>query len=833
MANKDLNIIIRATDQVTKTIKDIGGGLENFAERNRRTFQKMAWYGTAAFAWITAWVMKTTQAAAEAEWTWNKFNTVFAEGADDMTQFVNDIRRRMPVATDTIARMAADLQDLLVPIGLSRELWAEMTQGFLEVSNAIGAFNDVDPSEVLEAIKSWLTWASQPLKKFWVDASVSALQVKAFEMGLLEAGQKLSDLEPAVQNQIKAQALLAQVTSQSSDAISWFEENSDSLIFRQLELKASLEDVSWTLGQAFLPIIDEVVKSLLPVVETVREWISENGELTLTITKWGLAITWIVAVLGTLWLAIPPIIVAIKWMGVVIGALLSPIWLLVAATAGLALAIHNDWLGIGSFIEEIAYKIGVIRYWLKDKASAIFGDISRIISNIWRNLWRWVENIMLKMRDGIVWWASEVIWAFVDLGTQIRQWATDLIKEAFNWGKNLVVEMKNWITGSVKQVRDSAMGVASDIRDYLGFFSPAKKWPWSTADKWMPNLISMLSDWLDRGRIWVAIASRRIAAAIGDWISSLSFESIQQKLEWVQVEATKMSDGIRQAITNQKSNIMGLAEEYRKLEDQIKQIELNIDATIEWWRLEVAQRAVQIEDELLKIKERESELQAKLNEEQNETTQKELEQLQTKKEKLKAEMQLAKVHTDDEQLQEARRLSERSQTEILLERIEAKVEEHLAEKERIEELKEAKKQQILDEHEKYKELVEQKKSLDAEYFNLFQQRLNQQQAGIKESITMMQRLNAMSWWGSLLDWARALWWPVTANRSYLVWENWPEMFTPASSGRINNNVWWWGSTININMWWVVVNNEADENRLIDKMKRALIRETQLFNNWIA
>ena len=49
MANKDLNIIIRATDQASKTIKDIGGGLENFAERNRRTFQKMAWYGTAAF----------------------------------------------------------------------------------------------------------------------------------------------------------------------------------------------------------------------------------------------------------------------------------------------------------------------------------------------------------------------------------------------------------------------------------------------------------------------------------------------------------------------------------------------------------------------------------------------------------------------------------------------------------------------------------------------------------------------------------------------------------------------------------------------------------------
>lgn len=89
------------------------------------------------------------------------------------------------------------------------------------------------------------------------------------------------------------------------------------------------------------------------------------------------------------------------------------------------------------------------------------------------------------------------------------------------------------------------------------------------------------------------------------------------------------------------------------------------------------------------------------------------------------------------------------------------------------------------------------------------------------------------WWAKdFVTWARELWWPVSANKTYLVWERWPELFTPATSWRINNQTWWYWN-ITINMWWVVVNNEADENRLIEKMKRVLIRETQLFNNWIA
>ena len=79
------------------------------------------------------------------------------------------------------------------------------------------------------------------------------------------------------------------------------------------------------------------------------------------------------------------------------------------------------------------------------------------------------------------------------------------------------------------------------------------------------------------------------------------------------------------------------------------------------------------------------------------------------------------------------------------------------------------------------------------------------------------------WWGWDIDWARADGWPVQAGKTFLVWERWPELFTPNSSWNITSNedlrAWSWD--VNINMWGVTVTNEADENRLIENLTRAI------------
>ncbi len=77
-----------------------------------------------------------------------------------------------------------------------------------------------------------------------------------------------------------------------------------------------------------------------------------------------------------------------------------------------------------------------------------------------------------------------------------------------------------------------------------------------------------------------------------------------------------------------------------------------------------------------------------------------------------------------------------------------------------------------------------------------------------------------------ISWARATWWPVSSWKTYLVWENWPELFTPSNSWQIipNNRLWSssWNS-INITISWVFGSNAVDEigDMLVKRLQKSV------------
>ena len=78
----------------------------------------------------------------------------------------------------------------------------------------------------------------------------------------------------------------------------------------------------------------------------------------------------------------------------------------------------------------------------------------------------------------------------------------------------------------------------------------------------------------------------------------------------------------------------------------------------------------------------------------------------------------------------------------------------------------------------------------------------------------------------------ANWWPVSAWSTYLVWEKWPELFVPKTSGEIvpNEDLNKGGWDINISINGTTVNNQSDIDSLVD----TLIRRIKLERNfWIA
>jgi hypothetical protein len=328
MATENIDIVVSLKDRA-------GKGLETLQSKMQKMGTAAIGAGVAATAVgaaITGFSVVAVKEAAEAEGAMAKFNTVFAGGAGEMLEFVDELRKEMPTARQEIIKMAGGLQDLLVPLGLSRESAQGMTQEILDLSNKIAAFNDVDPTEVLEAFRSGLTGSSEPLKRFGINASVAALETRALEEGLLETGQTFNDLDAATRSQVQAQALLAQSIANSSDAINGFEENNDSFLRRWQDLQATMQEFMVVVGAPLLEVLDSILQAIMPIVDTVGQWIQQHPQLTA-------AITLAVAAIGAFLAIAGPLLVVFGSLAVAAGALNISMLPIALTIGGVILAI--------------------------------------------------------------------------------------------------------------------------------------------------------------------------------------------------------------------------------------------------------------------------------------------------------------------------------------------------------------------------------------------------------------------------------------------------------------------------------------------------------------
>jgi TP901 family phage tail tape measure protein len=127
---------------------------------------------------------------------------------------------------------------------------------------------------------------------------------------------------------------------------------------RQLSILGnSLQSLAIGVGNAFLPALTGIVQQVSGVVQAISDWSNANPGLAGTI----------LAVVG----GVAALVAGIVFVGPIIGAvagaiavLLSPIGLVIAAIAGLAIAWQNNWGGIqevvGSVVAAIAPIIGTL-----------------------------------------------------------------------------------------------------------------------------------------------------------------------------------------------------------------------------------------------------------------------------------------------------------------------------------------------------------------------------------------------------------------------------------------------------------------------------------------
>lgn len=88
---------------------------------------------------------------------------------------------------------------------------------------------------------------------------------------------------------------------------------------------------------------------------------------------------------------------------------------------------------------------------------------------------------------------------FHDLGNNLTKSVSGIPGQATQWGSNIGQNLANGINSAKGAVGSAVQGIASEIAALIGFHSPTKKGPGRDADKWVPNLVNMMTDGFERG----------------------------------------------------------------------------------------------------------------------------------------------------------------------------------------------------------------------------------------------------------------------------------------------------------------------------------------------
>jgi phage-related minor tail protein len=146
--------------------------------------------------------------------------------------------------------------------------------------------------------------------------------------------------------------------------------------------------------------------------------------------------------------------------------------------------VRGDWTRAWNGIKGILSGAwGVI----KNTVSGISGTIQSIFNSLVGKVKGIFQNIVNAIQSKY----KAATTAVKNIVNSIKNTFLNIIKSAYTWGRNLLGGFIEGIKSKFGALINRVGQAADIVRDFLGFYSPAKKGPGAEADKWAPNFMRM------------------------------------------------------------------------------------------------------------------------------------------------------------------------------------------------------------------------------------------------------------------------------------------------------------------------------------------------------
>lgn len=305
--SKVVEIVVQAVDKASKTFDEVWKSSKKL-ESALKSVKKYSWIAMTALAGV--WTLAVKQ-AVQLEPVKKSFDSLAKsvwQSSDEMLKALKDA-----------SKWAVGEYDLMLSANRAMKLWvAENTEDMtdlMKIARLYGQQMGQDVTQSFNDIVTWLwRWSPMILDNLWIIIDSE----KAYE----EYAQKIWKASNELTKQEKTQALVNATLVEWRKALDEFGEPAQTMGERLQALKNQFTEMATRVGEALIPVLENVMKKLEPIIQKVSDWIAENPELASKILLIWTAVAWVTFALSNVLPVLLPILTALGWPWVwMIGAL--------------------------------------------------------------------------------------------------------------------------------------------------------------------------------------------------------------------------------------------------------------------------------------------------------------------------------------------------------------------------------------------------------------------------------------------------------------------------------------------------------------------------------
>jgi len=327
---RPLTILLKAdTSGLGKGLQDAQTKLKKFGGELEQLSRK----ATIVFAGVAAAGYKVVQSASDLNESISKSNVIFGSSAKAIQGWAATADQALGLSQTAALEAAGNFAILGQSAGLTGVQLNTFSTDLTGLAADLASFNNTTTDEAITALAAGLRGESEPLRRFGVLLSESAVQAKAMEMGLAATAKELTDQDKVL---ARNALILEQTTLQQGD----FARTADGAANQQRILAAEIENSRAAIGEGLLPAYRDLLTQLVKVVE----FFGKNSE---AIVKVGIVVGALSASIVGLNFVFKASIIAVQTFTVV-AATLRLGYLTLAAATGSATA--------AQLLAELTYK---------------------------------------------------------------------------------------------------------------------------------------------------------------------------------------------------------------------------------------------------------------------------------------------------------------------------------------------------------------------------------------------------------------------------------------------------------------------------------------------